>query len=64
MNKPKQPEQQMRKLEVRERFFHLTPLVTEASLIQIPMDETIIGIEVVPGSTNRFCIYTMKEVTE
>jgi hypothetical protein len=63
MNKPKQTPVKMKKYEIHERFFHLTPLVTEPSLIELPEDEVIIGLEIVAGATSRFCIFSAKDVT-
>lgn len=54
----------MKKLEIRDRIFHLETIVTKPSLIQIPEDEVIIGIEQVPGSATRFTVWTAKDVTD
>lgn len=61
--KPIQKSKKTRKYEIRDRFFHLEPLVTKPSLIEIPSDETIVGIETVLGSTTRITVYTVKDVT-
>jgi hypothetical protein len=63
MNKPSLKELQTKKYEIRERYFTSSPLVTEPNLIELPDDETIIGIEWIKGTTNRFVIFSVKDVT-
>jgi len=55
-------EQKTKKYEIRDRIFSLKPLVTEASLIELPEEEVIIGIDAIKGTTSKFCIWTAKEV--
>jgi hypothetical protein len=63
MNKPSlKQEKKMIKYEIRERYFSSSPLVTEPNLIELPDDETIIGIEWIKGTTNKFVIFSAKEV--
>lgn len=53
-----------KKYEIRDRIFHLETIVTKPSLIELPEDETIIGIEQVQGSATRFTVWTAKDVTD
>lgn len=53
-----------KKYEIRDRIFHLETIVTKPSLIELPEDEAIIGIEQVQGSATRFTVWTAKDVTD